>query len=136
MTPFGPLTSAVRRARVGRDEQRDVVVAVVELHFEPDSLEERRVGTEEEPVDTGSKVRGQFRDASVVVGLARCEEIVLPDLDAHTARGPAAFDVEDMCGEGDAHAANLCAWRRCSHAISSSSPRASLPSRTTSSPPT
>src|SRR5207302_810979 len=85
MSPFEPLTSAVRCARVGRDEQRDVVVAVLECDLDSDALEERRRRPEEEPVDTGLEPRGELADAAVAVGLTGGDELVLPELDADRA---------------------------------------------------
>ncbi len=80
-----------------------MVMAVFELDLDSDTPEERRVRTEEEPVDAGLEVGGEFGDTAVGVGFTRGEEIVAPELDADAARGTAALDVEDMSGQRDAH---------------------------------
>jgi hypothetical protein len=85
-----------------------VVVPVLEHDIERDDLEERRFGPKEQPVRAGLQTGGELRYATVVIGLAGCDELVLPELHAHAARRAACFDVEDVCRDRD-HALNLSA---------------------------
>ncbi len=86
-----------------------MVVALLELDLDADAAEERRLWAKEEPVDTGLEFRGELGDTAVGVCLACDDEIVSPELHPDRARGAPAFDVEDMRGDGNAHAANLSA---------------------------
>src|SRR6266496_3435283 len=131
-----PSAAAVGRAPVGRDEQWDVVVAVLELDLHTDSLEERRWRTEEEAIDAGLEIRRELWDPAFGIGLGGGDEVLAPQLDAHAASRLAALGVENVGGERDGHDANLSAWTRCSFAISRSSARTRWPSRTISLPPT
>src|SRR2546429_5026291 len=81
-----PLTAAVGRASVGRDEQRDVVVAVVELDLDADALEERRRRSEEQAVDTGLEIGGELREPGARIGLRSGVEALAADLDRAPAR--------------------------------------------------
>src|SRR5438094_474272 len=67
--------AAVGRARVGGDEQRDVVMAFAELDLELDAAEEGRRRMEDDPVGARAGV-GELADAPVLVGLAGADELV------------------------------------------------------------
>src|SRR5207247_11222950 len=62
------LASSVARARERRDEQRDVVVALLERDLELDAGEEGRRRTEDDAVAAGLEARGELVDAAVGVG--------------------------------------------------------------------
>src|SRR5205085_978171 len=75
--------SAVGRARVRGDEQRDVVVAFAELQLELDAAKEGRGWAEDDAVGAGAAV-GKLADAPVAVGLARADELLTaPELDPY-----------------------------------------------------
>ena len=85
------LAAAVDRARVGREEERDVVVAaVLDLDLGLDAPEERRLRVEDEPIGPGStSARSGMRPSSSV---SRSATSASPrkSCDPHAAGGHAA----------------------------------------------
>ena len=111
-----------------------VVVRVRDRNRQLDLLEEAALDVEDEPVLARLELLGELRDASILVGLLKRDEVATTiEADFHSGRGLAELGVEDVSRD---HGANLPAWTRWCRAICSSSARTSRPSRTTSSPPT
>ena len=112
-----------------------MVVALGELDLELDAGEERRRRVEHELVAAGLEVARRARRRGRRRRSPRGEHLSLRGSSTRTpAAGRPAAGVEHVCGDGDAHAANLRACARWSRAISASSARTSAPPRTTSSP--
>src|SRR5918992_5825818 len=74
------LAAAVGRARVGGDEEGDVVVAAVELDLDADAAKKRGGRPEEKAVDAGLEARCEVGDPAVAVRLAGRDELDLPEL--------------------------------------------------------
>jgi hypothetical protein len=73
-------------------------VAGTELDLDLDAPEERRARVKHEPIGTRAElVAGELRDAAVVVGLARGDEVVAAEeLDRDAAGGLASAGVQDV----------------------------------------
>src|SRR5207244_7480534 len=92
--------AAVCRASVGRDEQRDVVVALLELDFDSDAAEEGRLRPEQQPVDTRLEIRSELGDAPVRIGLGRAQEVVARALHAGAPRWAPVLSAQNVSREG------------------------------------